>query len=90
MSTFDGTPPVLTPKQIADRLGISERSVREKAYSGTWPHLRLDTRTLRFTESDYEEILASAHRPTTTLIENVTVNQRKEELVALLASRRAA
>lgn len=44
--------PELTPKQIADRLGISERSIRERAYTGAGLHLRLDQRTLRFTESD--------------------------------------
>jgi predicted site-specific integrase-resolvase len=90
MSTISGTLPVLTPKQIADRLGISERSVREKAYTGAWPHLRLDQRTLRFTESDYREILASGHRSTTTPVRSVTLTQRKEELAALLTSRRAA
>lgn len=90
MSTTATTLAVLTPKQIADRLGISERSVREKAYTGAWPHLRLDQRTLRFTESDYDEILALAHRPTKTLVRSVTLTQRKDELAALLTSRRAA
>lgn len=90
MCTTDATMTALTPKQIADRLGISERSVREKAYSGVWPHRRLDKRTLRFTEADYDEILASARRGQTTTVKSLSVDQTKQELVALLTSRRAA
>jgi predicted site-specific integrase-resolvase len=91
MCTADAATTALTPKQIAGRLGISERSVREKVYSGLWPHRRLDKRTLRFTESDYEEILAMARRvQTTTQMKSASVDQTKHELVALLTSRRAA
>lgn len=90
MKAIDGTNSVLTPQQIADRLGISERSVREKAYAGIWPHRRLDKRTLRFSEADYDEILASSHRKPTTAVKSVSVAQTKDELVALLTSRRVA
>jgi predicted DNA-binding transcriptional regulator AlpA len=90
MGTIDGSVSLLTPHQVAIRLGITERSVREKAYAGTWPHRRIDKRTLRFTESDYEEIVASALRSATTTMQKVGVSQLGHDLAALLTSRRAA
>lgn len=45
---------LMTPEQLAHRLGVSHRMVREMYYTNTWPHLRLNKRTVRFTESHYE------------------------------------
>lgn len=90
MKTKDGTSAVLTPRQLAERLGISERSVREKAYSGIWPHRRLDKRTLRFSEADYNDIMARSYRNPSPTVKMSTAEQAKDELVALLTSRRVA
>lgn len=81
---------VMTPKDLARRLGISERSVREKVYAGLWPCLRLDSRTLRFEESDYEAILAMSRRRPQTPIGKANGAQDKEDLVRLLTSGRAS
>lgn len=51
---------LITPAELANRLGVSERSVREKCYRRLWRHTRLDARTIRFAPSDVSEILAQA------------------------------
>ncbi|SDR04025.1 hypothetical protein SAMN04489742_3633 [Arthrobacter crystallopoietes] len=52
---------LLTPKDMAERLGIPERSVRQKVYGAVWPHRRLDLRTIRFTEDDFRTILTMSY-----------------------------
>ena len=47
----------MPPDELAGRMGFSLRMVREMYYTNAWPHLRLNQRTVRFTESDYEQIL---------------------------------
>ncbi|NKX50801.1 helix-turn-helix domain-containing protein [Arthrobacter deserti] len=42
----------MTPEQVADKFGVSVRSVREKCRAQKWPHGRLDSRTVRFTPQD--------------------------------------
>lgn len=80
----------ITPRELGERLGISERAVREKAYSRTWPHRRLDKRTIRFTEKDIEEILSSSKVSPLGPLKEESLDQTKNELVALLTRRRAA
>lgn len=79
---------LMTPDRLASRLGISVRSVREKVYAGIWPHLRLDKRTVRFTEDDYEEILAMSRKRPANLAKSVTDSQQKNDLAELLKARR--
>jgi hypothetical protein len=78
----------MTPKDLVERLGISERSVREKVYSQSWPHLRIDKRTVRFTEEDFQEIIESSRRKPTTSIRKASINELSSDLAALLKSRR--
>lgn len=78
----------LTPEQVAARLGLSVRSVRERVYRGTWPHLRLDGRTIRFTEEQFKEIVDSSSRFGKSAS---TLDARRDagkELAALLSGRR--
>jgi DNA-directed RNA polymerase sigma subunit (sigma70/sigma32) len=57
---------LLTPEQLAERLGVPLRMVREMYYTNSWPHLRLNKRTVRFTDEHLEQIIAmSERRPTT-------------------------
>lgn len=79
---------IFTPKQIAERLGITERSVREKVYAGLWPHLRIDKRTIRFTENDFGEIISNSQRRPAVLVRKVSINQTKNDLALLLKARR--
>lgn len=40
----------MSPEQLAERFGVTLRMVREMYYTNVWPHLRLNKRTVRFTE----------------------------------------
>ncbi|MGM9473205.1 hypothetical protein ACS5PJ_14520 [Pseudarthrobacter sp. YS3] len=53
-------PRVYTVNQLADILQIDPRAVRTKAKAGTWPHLDLGPKTIRFTDNHLNTILASA------------------------------
>lgn len=81
---------LLTPEQLAERLGVSLRTVREMYYTGTWPHLRLNKRTVRFTEDHYEQILALSERSPTSAISKSTTAQKASELAYLLGPRKSA
>jgi excisionase family DNA binding protein len=54
--------PVLTAKEVAERLQLSERWVAEQARAGRIPSVRLG-RAMRFTEAQVVEIIASGDRP---------------------------
>lgn len=77
----------LTPEQVADRLGISVRAVREKVYQGKWPHLRLDGRTMRFTEEHVLEIVRSSAQPGSVTPASRSSRDAAKELAALLRRR---
>lgn len=81
---------LFTPEELAERLGVSLRMVREMYYTGTWPHLRLNKRTVRFTESHYEQIIAMSERRPTTEIHKTSTAQKASELAELLGRRRSA
>lgn len=78
----------LTPEQVANRLGVSVRSVREKVYRGTWPHLRIDGRTIRFSEEQLQGIVESAARSGNSVSTRRPGRDAGKELAALLNSRR--
>jgi hypothetical protein len=81
---------LMSPEQLAKRMGISLRMVREKYYTNTWPHLRLNQRTVRFSESHYEQILElSEQRPVTPIRKTITAT-KAAELAELLSGKRAA
>lgn len=81
---------LMTPEQLAERLGVSLRMVREMYYTNAWPHLRLNKRTVRFTESHYEQILElSEQRPTSVVRKSASAN-KAAELAELLGKKRSA
>ena len=81
---------LMSPDQLAERLGVSLRMVREMYYTNTWPHLRLNKRTVRFTEYHYEQILELSEKRPTTLVRKTTSAQKASELAALLSQKRPA
>lgn len=48
----------LTPAEVAERIGASEWFVKRLAREGTVEHLRVDNRKVRFTEEQYEALVA--------------------------------
>ena len=54
--------PLLTPAQVAERLGITIDAVRKKAQRGLLPFIRIDERNMRFHEADIDEFIASRRR----------------------------
>lgn len=81
---------LFTPEELAERLGVSLRMVREMYYTNTWPHLPLNKRTVRFTQSHYEQIIAMSERRATTEIGKTTSAQKASELAELLGRKRSA
>jgi excisionase family DNA binding protein len=79
-----------TPEQLAERLGVSLRTVREMYYTNTWPHLRINKRTVRFTEEHFEQIIAMSERRPTTVMRDVTSAQKASELADLLGRKKFA
>ena len=90
METIENSTEYMTPEQLARRLGVSLRMVREKYYTGAWPHLRLNKRTVRFTEAHLEEIMQMSERRPSSKIKNTTTSQKATELAELLNKRRPA
>lgn len=90
LETIENKNEYMTPEQLAKRLGVSLRMVREMYYSGAWPHLRLNKRTVRFTEAHLEEIIRMSERRPTSKIRKTTTSQKAAELAELLNQRRPA
>ncbi len=88
--TTDNRNELMTPEQLGERLGVSLRMVREMYYTNTWPHLRLNKRTVRFTESHYEEILELSEKRPTSLVRKTTSANKAAELAELLGKKRSA
>lgn len=57
------TPRVYTVMQLAEILQIDPRTVRTKARAGTWPSLDFGPRTIRFTETHLDTIVAGSASP---------------------------
>lgn len=53
-------PRIYTVAQLADILQIDARAVRMKVRAGTWPHLDLGPKTIRFTEAHLATILSQS------------------------------
>jgi excisionase family DNA binding protein len=66
MSRLDDTR-WLTTAQAADRLQLSEETVRDWARSGFLPHARLSRKTLRFRASDLDDLMTEHLEPQTIL-----------------------
>lgn len=90
MVAVQGNNELMSPEQLAERMGVTLRLVREMYYTNTWPHLRLTQRTVRFTESHYEQILDLSERQPATLIRKTTTSSKAAELAKLLSRRPAA
>lgn len=54
------TPRIYTVSQLADILQIDPRAVRTKARAGTWPHLDLGPKTIRFTDTHLNAIITTS------------------------------
>ncbi|TLM86453.1 hypothetical protein FDW83_01480 [Pseudarthrobacter sp. NamE2] len=85
-----GMDQLFTPEELAERLGVSLQMVRKMYYTNAWPHLRLNKRTIRFTVSHYEQIIAMSERRPTTEIRKTSSAQKAAELAELLGRRRSA
>jgi excisionase family DNA binding protein len=53
------TTALLSPAQVATRLGLSTKAVRRLANAGTLPAVRLSERVIRFEPEDVEAFIAS-------------------------------
>ena len=49
VSTSEGMPRLFTPRQVAELIGASERTVRRLAQNGTLDRVRIGHRTSRYT-----------------------------------------
>lgn len=90
MVAEQGKNELMSPAQLADRMGISLRMVREMYYTNAWPHLRLNQRTVRFTEHHYVQILELSEQRPVTLIRKTNTVTKVAELAELLSKGRAA
>lgn len=81
---------LMTPDDLAHRLGVSLRMVREMYYTNAWPHLRLNKRTVRFTENHYEQILELSEQRPTSQVRKTTSANASAELAQLLSRKRSA
>ncbi|WP_156507333.1 hypothetical protein [Arthrobacter sp. OY3WO11] len=80
----------MTPEQLAKRLGVSLRMVREMYYTASWPHLRLNKRAVRFTEDHYNQIIGMSERRASTVMSRATSSHKASGLAALLGSKKSA
>lgn len=64
--------------------------VREMHYTSTWPHLRLNKRTVRFTEDHFEQILALSEQRPVTMVSKSSSDEKASELAKLLTQKRPA
>lgn len=55
-------PKTYSPLDVAEALGQTEYFVREKARKHEWPHIRVARGQVRFTESDFQQVLELCHR----------------------------
>lgn len=90
MRAAQGNNELMSPEQLAERMGVSLRMVREMYYTSAWPHLRLNRRTVRFTEHHYEQILELSEQRPATLIRKTTTSSKAAELAELLSRKPAA
>jgi hypothetical protein len=67
---------LMSPDELAERLGVALRMVREMYYTNTWPHLRLNKRTVHCTEHLHEQILELSERRPATAGSRGSVGQR--------------
>lgn len=51
----------LTPRELADHLGLATRTVQKKARDRDWPHMRIG-RSIRFSERQVRDIEAMIER----------------------------
>lgn len=56
-------PRVYTVAQLAGILQVDQRAVRAQTKAGTWPHLKLGPRTIRFTPAHIDTILTTTEAP---------------------------
>lgn len=50
-------PTIYSPQDVADLFGVSRATVLRKCREGKWPHRRLTTQTIVFTDRDVAQIL---------------------------------
>jgi hypothetical protein len=81
---------LMTPEQLAKRMDISLRMVREKYCTNNRPHLRLYNRTVRFSEAHYEQILELSKQWPVTPIRKTITATKAAELAELFSGTRAA
>ncbi|MDN4611918.1 hypothetical protein [Arthrobacter burdickii] len=73
-----------TPAVLAEKLHVSASMVKAKGHSGEWPCLKLGPRTIRFTESHYQQIVELTEHKAPQQTE--TPRERNKRLRALLAN----
>ncbi len=54
---------LLSYSDLAERLGVSEHTIRRRVAERTWPCTRIGPRHIRFTEQQVEEILRLSAQP---------------------------
>lgn len=52
---------VLTLQEVAGRLRLPYRYVRDRAFSGAWPCLKISPRKRMMTESDVQAVISLLH-----------------------------
>lgn len=59
----ENTEPLLTAAEVAERLNLTERTIRRHAENGVLPHVRI-AGSVRFKRDEIEALIADASVPT--------------------------
>lgn len=83
MSDVEG---VFTLQEVAERLHMPYRTLRDAVFADRWPHRKISTRRRLMTESDVQAVLqmtaATVREP--EMVSEVSHRQRKSNLKALI------
>jgi excisionase family DNA binding protein len=52
---------LMTPREVAERLAVTERHVQYLAYTGRLPRVRIGPKTPRFRRADVERLIADGY-----------------------------
>lgn len=76
---------VFTLQEVAEQLRLPYELVRDKVYSGAWPHVKFSEWNRRMTQEQVDSVIAmSEHKPTPATTSDA--HRRRARVQALLSS----
>ena len=77
---------VFTLQEVADRLRIPYRTVRDAVFSGRWPHLMMSPRKRMMTTEDVDAVIALLHQDAAEPASMMEARAAKQNVRNLLAA----